>query len=418
VTAPAGLDVWLFGLCASRFFINLVQMIYAASLPLLKPAWQMSATQAGSVATGFQIGYAVSLLGFSWLADRAGARRIVLMSAMASAVAAVAFALLARSYPTALVLYTLVALTQGGTYSGALMLVSERYDTGRRGSAMGWLIASSSLSHAASLAIAGVALPRGGYSLAFLVAAAGTTLGAVVVAFSLRSTPNTIHERRAGMRVQTEVFRNREAMRLTVGYTFHSWELLGMWAWAPAFIATSLVVSGAATMKSVEVGAYIASSLHVMGLLASSSMGFLSDRLGRRRVLFMLAATSALCSMVFGWLIAAPIAVIALIGAVYGFSGLGDSPVLSAALSEAVHPAYLGSALALRSFLGFGAGAVAPLVFGAILDATNPPGITPTHWGWAFVALGLGGMIATVCAYGLRGSRSAGAAAQVQAAGG
>jgi MFS family permease len=399
------LDTWLFGLCASRFFINLIQMVYAASLPLLKPSWQMSATQAGSVATGFQLGYAVSLLGFSWLADRVGARRIVLASAGLSAAAALAFAGFARSYPAALVLYTLVALAQGGTYSGALMLISERYDSTRRGSAMGWLIASSSLSHAASLAIAGFTIPRGGYPLAFLVAAGGTVVGATAVWFSLRATPNTIHERHAGMRMQTEVLRNPEAMRLTVGYTFHSWELLGMWAWAPAFVAASLVVSGTGAIRSVEVGAYLASSLHVMGLLASSSMGYLSDRLGRRRLLFALAATSAACSMVFGWLIASPIAVIALVGAVYGFSGLGDSPVLSAALSEAVHPAYLGSALALRSFLGFGAGAIAPLVFGAILDATNPPGVTPVTWGWAFVALGIGGAIATICAYGLRESR-------------
>lgn len=380
-------------------------MIYAASLPLLKTAWQMSATQAGSVATGFQIGYAVSLFGFSWLADRVGARRIVLVSAGLSAAAALAFALCARSYPSGLALYTLVALTQGGTYSGALILVSQRYDSRRRGSAMGWLIASSSFSHAASLAIAGLAIPRGGYPLAFLVAATGTMLGAAVAWLSLRSTPNSVPERHAGMRMQTEVLRNPEAVRLTVGYTFHSWELLGMWAWTPAFIAASLVASGAATVTSVQAGAYIAASLHVMGLLASSSMGHLSDRLGRRRVLLVLAATSAACSMVFGWLVAAPLLVIALVGAVYGFSGLGDSPVLSAALSEAVHPAYLGSALALRSFLGFGAGAIAPLVFGAILDAANPPGVTPTTWGWAFMVLGAGGVIATLSAYGLRDGR-------------
>lgn len=399
-----GRDVWLLGLCASRFLINLIQMIYAACLPLLKPAWAMSATQAGSVATGFQIGYAVSLFGFSWLADRFGARRMVLTSALASATAAVAFAFFARSYPAALALFTLVALAQGGTYTGALMLVAERYHPARRGSAMGWLIASSSLSHAASLAIAGVALPRGGYPLAFLVAALGTALGTAAAVVALRATPNTIHPRQAGARVQTEVLRNPEAMRLTVGYTFHSWELLGMWAWAPAFIAASLVASGAAVLSSVRIGAYVASGMHVMGLMASSSMGALSDRLGRRHVLITLAATSTMCSMAFGWLIDSPLVVVALVGAVYAFSGLGDSPVLSAALSEAVPPGYLGSALALRSFLGFGAGAVAPLVFGAILDATNPPGATPSVWGWAFAALGLGGLVATVCAYGLRRS--------------
>jgi MFS family permease len=399
-------DLWLLGLCSSRLFINLVQMIYAACLPLLTSSWQMSATQAGSVATGFQFGYAVSLFGFSWLADRAGAKRIVLASSFISAVATVVFAVFARSYLSALVLYTSVALTQGGVYTGALMLAAERYDPARRGAAMGWLIASSAFSHAASLVIAGFALPRGGYELAFLVAAAGTAVGAVLAWAALRTTPNTVHERGVGIRLDTEVFRNPEAVRLITGYTFHSWELLGMWAWAPAFIAASVVVaSGAPTLRSVQVGAFVGSSLHIMGLLASSSMGHLSDRWGRRRLLLLLAATSAACSMLFGWLIASPIAVIAVIGAIYGFAGLGDSPVLSAALSETVHPGYLGTALALRSLLGFGAGAVSPLVFGAILDATNPPGVTPTHWGWAFVALGTGGVIAAISAYGLRGGR-------------
>ncbi|HSE93466.1 MAG TPA: MFS transporter, partial [Methylomirabilota bacterium] len=79
----------------------------------------------------------------------------------------------------------------------------------------------------------------------------------------------------------------------------------------------------------------------------------------------------------------------------------GDSPVLSTAFTEAVSPAYLGAALALRSLLGFGAGAIAPLVFGAVLDWTNPPGVAPTAWGWAFVVLGLGGLGATMCAWGV-----------------
>lgn len=405
---PPPLDLWLAGLCSSRFLINLIQMSYAASLPVPRSAWGMSASQAGSVATGFQIGYAVSLLGFSSLADHIGAKRVVAISAVLSAAATMGFALLARSYAAALALYTIVALSQGGTYAGALMLIADRYDSARRGSAMGWVIASSSLSHAAALVIAGIALPRGGYALAFLVAGIGTVAGALVVLLALRGTPNVVHPRRAGMHMRSEVLRNPEAMRLTVGYTFHSWELLGMWAWAPAFLAASLAASGTSAIRAVQVGSYIAASFHVVGLLASSSMGHLSDRLGRRRVLFALAATSAACSLVFGWLIAAPALIIAAVGAVYAFSALGDSPVLSAALSEAVRPAYLGAALALRSFLGFGAGAIAPLVFGAILDATNSPGATPVTWGWAFTALGLGGLIAAVSAYGVRAAGGGG----------
>jgi MFS family permease len=129
-----------------------------------------------------------------------------------------------------------------------------------------------------------------------------------------------------------------------------------------------------------------------MGLVASSSMGGLSDRLGRRAVLLGLASISAACSFAFGWLIGWPLAVLLAVGALYAFTALGDSPVLSTAFTESVPPAYLGAGLAVRSLLGFGAGAVAPLVFGAVLDATNAPGVTPTVWGWAFGTLGLGGV--------------------------
>ena len=190
-------------------------------------------------------------------------------------------------------------------------------------------------------------------------------------------------------------------MRLMAGYTFHSWELLGMWAWTPAFIAACLAVSGLASVQAVEIGSYITAAFHLTGLVASSTMGRLSDRTGRRSVLFAMALTSTLCSFVFGWLIGWAPALLFAVGAIYGFTALGDSPVLSTAFTEAVRPAYLGSGLALRSLLGFGAGAIAPLAFGAVLDATNPAGVTPATWGWAFVTLGLGGAVAAWCAWGL-----------------
>jgi MFS family permease len=190
-------------------------------------------------------------------------------------------------------------------------------------------------------------------------------------------------------------------MRLILGYTFHSWELLGMWAWVPAFLAAAIALSGTGSLRAVERAAYVSAAFHVMGLIASSSMGRLSDHLGRRRVLFGLAVTSAACSLVFGWLVGGPLPLVFAVGALYGFTALGDSPVLSTALTEAVQPSHLGAALAFRSFLGFGAGAIAPIVFGKILDLTNAPGPFPTMWGWAFVALGIGGIAAALCAHTL-----------------
>jgi MFS family permease len=380
-------------------------MTYAATLPVLRGEWGMTATAAGSISTGFQLGYAVSLVCFSSLADRVGARKVFLGSAWLSAVAALAFAVFARSYLTGLLFYSLVALSQGGTYTTAIMLFADRYPPERRGAAVGWLIASSSAGYALSLLVSGAAVAWGGYPLAFSVSAGGPVLGVVVTWFALRRTPNVVHPRREGARFGTAVLKNGPAMRLIAGYTFHSWELLGMWVWTPAFIAAVFAISGAGSIRAVELAAYVSASFHLMGLVASSSMGRLSDGLGRRLVLVGLAATSAACSLAFGWLIGMPLAIVFAVGALYGFTALGDSPVLSTALTEAVGASHLGAALALRSFLGFGAGAVAPIVVGRVLDLTNSPGPFPTAWGWAFVTLGLGGLAAAYCAWGLAPDR-------------
>jgi MFS family permease len=120
--------------------------------------------------------------------------------------------------------------------------------------------------------------------------------------------------------------------------------------------------------------------------------------LGTPYALIATALSGAVLSFTYGWLIDLPLVPLLLITFVYGFAVLGDSGVLSVAMTEAIHPQYLGSLLARRSILGFGAGAASPLVFGWILDVTNPSTGLPQIWGWAFMALGIGGSIATLCA--------------------
>jgi MFS family permease len=115
-------------------------------------------------------------------------------------------------------------------------------------------------------------------------------------------------------------------------------------------------------------------------------------------VLLALAAVGAACSFGFGWSGALPASLLLGFATLYGFAALGDSSVLSAAMSEAVPADYLGRALAVRSILGIGIGAVAPAAFGAVLDLSAPG----SGWGWGFALMGLGGVVATICAALLR----------------
>lgn len=156
---------------------------------------------------------------------------------------------------TGLALFTLAALTQGGTCYPAIMLISDRYPPERRGRAMGWLIASISLGSARSLMLSAQMLTLGGYRLAFLVTAGGTTVGWAVALAALRGTPNVIHSHRREHSFRSELARNRPAIRLITGYTFHTWELLGMWAWMPALLAAGLVAGGMPSITAVACGA-------------------------------------------------------------------------------------------------------------------------------------------------------------------
>ena len=91
------LDWWLTGICFSRAFTGLVFMTYAAALPILQKEWGMSAAAGGSISGGFNIGYIVSLVVFSGLADVVGPKSLYLASMSAGAILSLAFALFALS---------------------------------------------------------------------------------------------------------------------------------------------------------------------------------------------------------------------------------------------------------------------------------------------------------------------------------
>jgi MFS family permease len=388
-------DWWLAGICGSRICNGLVFMTYAGALSVLQREWDMSASQGGSIVSGFQLGYAFSLVFFSSIADRISARTVYLGSLFAAGICSLGFAFLARDFLSGLVLYTVVGVALGGTYTTGVMVIADQYVPTSRGMAVGFFIASTSCGYALSLAISGIALPVGGYRLSFFLTCLGPILGWLLAWITLRHTVVPVPERRTGVKFTGEVLTNRDAMLLIWGYTFHNWELQGMWSWTPAFMAACLGLAGLMGVKAASSGAYIAALFHVTGIIASFSMGALSDRLGRVNVMLVLATLSMMCSFVFGWTVGFPLLVIIGVGVIYAFSSLGDSPILSAALTEVVEFSYLGRALGLRSLLGFGGGAIAPLVFGAVLDWSNPLADGQRDyltWGWAFSVLGAGGV--------------------------
>lgn len=397
---------WLAQVCLSRTSFTLIFTAYAAAIPLLAPEWGMSASEAGLIQSAWHGGYLVSLFVIGFLAGRYGAKRVFLVSSVAASVSAMVFALFADGFVSGLLLYGLTGLFSGGSYTPGLTLISERYAPAQRGRAMGFFLAAASAGYALALVITGILTPYIGWRGAFVVNAAGPLIGTLIALYALRHTPNLIHpvpEGHAETTPVAAVLKNRPAMLVTWAYSFHSWEMLGMKAWMPAFLAAAAHLSGSSLTQAASLGAGLAAVAYVGSMTGSIAGGWLSDRMGRTWTMIVLATVSSLCSLAVGWLIGVPLWLLVLICGIYSFSAVGDSSVFSTAVTELVPPRYLGAAYSVRSVTGFGAGALAPWVFGLVLDAAQAAQASPAlMWGLAWCSIGVVAMLSPMAAWRLR----------------
>lgn len=385
---PAGATgaptTWLLTLAAVEVATMLPYMSYSAALPLLQQAWALSASQAGAVFACQQIGYTLAVLVLGSLTDRAGVRRIYVASALLNGAGALAFALWAHDVWTAAAARAAIGAGLAGTYVPGMRLVAERVSPARRGAAMGIYIAAFSIGTAASLFVTGRLL-RAGLRVAFLVTALGPLAAAAMATGPLLRAPAP---RTAGAPLPPvgAVLRNTRAMRFILAYAAHNWELFGMRTWMPAFLAAVWQAGGRPLQDAAALGATL-SGVMLLGSAASNAAGgWLSDRLGRSRTIRLVLAASAGCSLALGWTVPLGGTAVVAVVLLYGVLVTGESSTLSTAVAESAAPGTLGRTLAVQSSLGFVVTAIAPALFGLILDATG-------RWGWAFASLGAAALL-------------------------
>jgi MFS family permease len=385
---------WLLLMCASRACFSLIFTAYAAVIPLVQPEWGMSSGETGLVQSAWHVGYLVSLFGVGLLVDRVGARDTYLWSSFAACASALLFAFFAAGFHSALFLHFIAGLFAGGSYSPGLALIALRYGTATRGWAMGCFLAAASLGYAVCLLGSGLMVPAWGWRAALLFAAAATIAGAVLSWAALRSMPNVApvaQQHPSWIATVRSLWRNEPA-KLSIGaYTLHAWELLGLWAWLPAFLVVAAQAGGdAGGPGMLMAGITLAGLTHLVSVAASLTGGAMSDRIGRARVILIMSCTSVACSFLFGWMVGFAMWLVVLVAIIYAFTAIGDSAVFSTVLTEVVPREQIGVAFSVRSVLGFGVGAMSPWVFGLTLDLTAG---SPWSWGIAWCTLGIGALL-------------------------
>jgi MFS family permease len=402
-----GSGAWLAALCTSRVLAATWFVAYSAVLPLTQAAWGLTGRDAGLVQAAFHLGYLTSLFIVGFMADHFGAKRAYIATGIAGFASPWAFVLFADGFWSAFWLHAFTGLCQGGSYTPALALINDNVERARRGRGMGLLIAGSSAGYAICLGVAGVALRFTDWRGAMAAVAVLPLISWFLGLYALRTTPNMVHPRPAGESLLASipaVLRNRRGMLSIWGYTCHNWELLGLWAWLPAFLTAALVLGGAGTAAAASLALALSALTYVANIAGSIVGGTMADRWGRTQTILLWSCLSLALSFSIGWLISLPIALLVALACLYNFAGIADSSTHSLVLAESVPSHYLGVAYALRSVVGFGAGVVSPVVFGWALDLAGGArgSADALAWGIAWASLGLGAMWGPLATWKLR----------------
>ncbi|HMH19533.1 MAG TPA: hypothetical protein VK572_15455, partial [Burkholderiales bacterium] len=182
----------------------------------------------------------------------------------------------------------------------------------------------------------------------------------------------------------------REVRPYIFGYAVHCWELFGSRSWLVAFVvfAQGLQVAGGAGPAAWS-AVTIAAVANLFGPAASIYGNELAMRHGRERMIWRVMLASGVLTCTLGFASFLPWYALAALAMLHMCFIMGDSSALTAGVVTRANERIRGATMAVHSMLGFGAGFVAPLVFGAVLDLAGGNS-NPLAWGFAFATLGAG----------------------------
>ncbi len=361
---------------------------FPALLPQFINEWQLTHTEAGWINGVFFGGYSLAVPVLASLTDRVDGRRIYLVSAALSALAALGFAGYASGFWSALGFRALGGLALAGTFIPGLKALVDRLEGTARARAISFYTATFSLGMSLSFFVSGWLGQSYGWQTAFTTAAAGSCLALLLALWILRPGSRiTRNASPAHLLDFRPVLRNPTTFAYTLAYTAHMWELFGLRSWLVAFLAFCITLQpeGASYWPPATVAA-------IGGLIAMwASVGGaeLALRFGRRRIITFIMFSSALMAMAFGFTAGLPYHWVAILAVFYLFLAQGESAALHTGVILSAPPALQGSAMAAQSLFGFASASLAPLAMGLVLDATGG-GTTITSWGIAFMTLGAG----------------------------
>jgi predicted MFS family arabinose efflux permease len=355
----------------------------------LMPLWNLSASQAGLMASAYAFGYMLAVPVLTALTDRVDARRILLAGSLLSALATLAFGLLANGLLSASLLWGLAGVGFGGAYMPGLKALTDRLPAGDTSRSVTLYTSSFSVGVGLSFLVSQLVADRFGWRSAFLVTGLGPVL---MIAACFVLAPFKPHPAPGHPLDFRPVFRNRTALGYILGYGAHCFELYGLRTWLVAFW-TFVVARNA---SDVWLGPIAISVLVTLLSLPASVLGNEAAlRYGRHRAITAIMIASAAVALAIGFGATLPVSVLLILMFIYALTVPGDSGALTSGMSASAAAQQRGATMALHSTVGFGLSALGAWGMGVALDAAGGPA-SPTVWRAAFALLAAGVLLGPI----------------------
>ncbi|MBL7165553.1 MAG: MFS transporter [Dehalococcoidales bacterium] len=272
----------------AHFAHHLLTALPVPMLPFIRDDFGLSYTQAGLVVSAFSLAYGFGQLPAGWLADRIGARILITVGICGVALGGVLVGL-SQTFVMMVVFLVLMGIAGGGYHPSASPLISASVKPENRGSALGFhLVGGSGSFFLAPLIAAGIA-SAWGWRGSFLGLAIPTAIFGVVffVLLGRRIRAPVLQDDVVEEGSEQPALPNRwrrlvPFMALTVLTQAIVFSIV---AFIPLFIVDQHGVSEGAAATYLAI-------IYSAGLWASPLGGYLSDRLGKVRVVLVVSLVS------------------------------------------------------------------------------------------------------------------------------
>ncbi|MFC1915998.1 MFS transporter [Chloroflexota bacterium] len=260
----------------AHFSHHLVTALPVPLLPFIRDEFGLDYTRAGFVIAAFSITYGIFQLPAGWLADRIGARTLIIISIVGVGIAGILIGL-SQNYWMLLLFLVLIGVLGGGYHPASTTLIAVSVEPKNLGRALGFHMVGGSASYFLVPLIAAALAAIWGWRGSFIGLAIPTiAFGVVLYMFPRRLAPTKkIEPETTGSYVRAPYPPSRWRRLITILAlgTLTQAVLMSVIPFIPIFLVDNFNVGK-------EVAAASISLVFAMGLWSNPVGGYLSDRLG------------------------------------------------------------------------------------------------------------------------------------------